>query len=157
MKRKLALVLALIMTASVPAQAGAVLGVKAAEAEEEMVTGSVQEEIPEEPAEIKEEEPAAEPAASEEPEPEYLIPDSSSRYLTDADLEGLSWRELCLARNEIFARHGRRFQTPEIASYFESKDWYEARYDEVTLSSIETTNVNFIINYEKEHYGGSYY
>ena len=66
MKRKLALVLALIMTASVPAQAGAVLGVQAAEAEEEMVTGSVQEEIPDEPAEIKEEEPAAEPAASEE-------------------------------------------------------------------------------------------
>ena len=107
----------------------------------------------------EEEEPEESPAPSEspEPEPDYLLPDSATRYLTEADLESLTWRELCLARNEIFARHGRRFQTPEIASYFESKDWYEARYNEVTLSSIETANVNFIINYEKEHYGGSYY
>lgn len=104
-----------------------------------------------------EEEQEEEPAASEEPEPEYLIPDSSTRYLTDADLEGLSWRELCLARNEIFARHGRIFKTPEIAAYFEGKDWYDGRYAEVTLSAMETANVNLIIAYENAHFGGSYY
>ena len=66
MKRKLALILALIMIASVPAQ-GAGLGVKAAEAEEELATGSVEEEKPEEvPADTKEE-PAAEPEVKEEP------------------------------------------------------------------------------------------
>ena len=28
------------------------------------------------------------------------------------------------AINEIFARHGRAFQTAEIASYFQAKSWY---------------------------------
>ena len=98
------------------------------------------------------------PEPSEEPEAvDYLLPDSSTRAVTEADLQDLSWRELCLARNEIFARHGRIFKTPEIAAYFESKDWYDGRYSEVTLSSLETQNVNFIIAYENKHFGGSYY
>ena len=103
------------------------------------------------------EEPEASAEPSEKPEPDYLLPDSATRALTEADLEGLSWRELCLARNEIFARHGRIFKTPEIAEYFNSKDWYDGRYSEVTLSSLETNNVNFIIAYENSHFGGSYY
>ena len=111
------------------------------------------------PEESEEPEESPEPSESPEPEeePDYLLPDSATRALTDADLENLSWRELCLARNEIFARHGRRFQTPEIAAYFESKDWYDGRYTEVTLSALETNNVNFIIAYENSHFGGSSY
>ena len=99
-----------------------------------------------------------EPEAPAEPEEQdYLLPDSATRYLSDADLQDLSWRELCLARNEIFARHGRRFITPEIAEYFNSKDWYQPLYDEVTLSDLETANVNLIRDYENAHFGGSYY
>ena len=69
MKRKLALFLALMMIASVPAQ-GAGLGVKAAETEEEVVTATVEvveEVVPEVPAETKTEEPAPENTVSEEP------------------------------------------------------------------------------------------
>ena len=102
-------------------------------------------------------EPTETPEPEEEDEPDFLLPDSASRYLTEADLEDLTWRKLCLARNEIFARHGRLFVTPEIAEYFNSKPWYEGRYDEVTLNSIETANVNFILSYENRHFGGSYY
>jgi hypothetical protein len=97
------------------------------------------------------------PTPTPTPAPDYLLPESNSRYLTEADLKNLTWEQSCLARNEIFARHGRIFKTPEIAAYFESKDWYDGRYSEVTLSSLETQNVNFIIAYENKHFGGSYY
>lgn len=102
-------------------------------------------------------EATAEPSEEPAPEPDYLLPDSATRALTEEDLSGLSWRELCLARNEIFARHGRIFKTPEIAEYFAGKSWYKGEYSEVTLSSLETNNVNFIIAYENSHFGGSYY
>ena len=111
----------------------------------------------EEEAAAEETEASAEPSEEPAPEPDYLLPDSATRARTEADLSGLSWRELCLARNEIFARHGRIFKTPEIAEYFAGKSWYKGEYNEVTLSSLETNNVNFIIAYENSHFGGSYY
>ena len=51
-----------------------------------------------------------------------MIPCSSTDYLTDKNLQWLSWEECTLARNEIYARHGRIFKTAEIAAYFKSKD-----------------------------------
>ena len=96
---------------------------------------------------------------------DYLIPCSSTDYLTDKNLQWLSWEECTLARNEIYARHGRIFKTAEIAAYFKSKDWYagtipsnvfdanEAGY----LSDVEYANTRFILDYEKAKFGGSYY
>ena len=103
------------------------------------------------------EQPVAEVTPTPDTSGDYILPDSSTRYLTYADLDALSWRDLCLARNEIFARHGRIFRTPEIAAYFGSKSWYSGRYSEVTLTALETSNVNFSLAYENSHYGGSYY
>lgn len=93
---------------------------------------------------------------------EYLLPESDKRKMTDADLASLTHEELCFARNEIYARHGRMFDTPEVRSYFESKSWYHGtiaanRFDESDLSDVERANVNIIFSYEKQHYGGSYY
>lgn len=84
---------------------------------------------------------------------EYILPNSSTAYLTAADVAGLTKRELELARNEIFARHGRKFRDATIQAYFDSKFWYRGVYepDEVDfndLTSIEQTNVNFIKRYE---------
>lgn len=130
----------------------------AAAAENDSETDSKSEAETETPSPSPSESPEPSPSPSPEAEAsDYLLPDSASRALTEADLEDLSWRELCLARNEIFARHGRIFKTPEIAQYFESKDWYDGRYSEVTLSELETNNVNFILSYENRHYGHSYY
>ena len=42
----------------------------------------------------------------------WLIPDSSSRYLSATDLSGLSSADLWRARNEIFARKGYKFSSP---------------------------------------------
>ena len=56
---------------------------------------------------------------------DYIFPDSDSRYLTDEDLAGYSSDQLELAKNEIYARHGRKFVTQRIADYFNSKSWYK--------------------------------
>lgn len=87
----------------------------------------------------------------------YILPDSSTVYLTEADLAGFTAEELRLARNEIYARHGRAFKTDWIRDYFEGKDWYEPLYDadyfdsnlaETALNEYEKANAAFILAYE---------
>lgn len=107
-------------------------------------------------------EPTPAPTAAPVSDGEFLIPGSDSRYITDDDLKDLSWEQCCLARNEIFARHGRIFVTKEIASYFNSKSWYSgtvsaAAFSDTVLNEYEKANVNFISQYETKHWGGSYY
>ena len=84
---------------------------------------------------------------------DYIIPDSSTRYLSDSDVRGLDDHTLMLARNEIYARHGRKFNDAEIRAYFESKSWYyptidPADFTEDMLSDVEKSNIAFIKSYE---------
>ena len=90
--------------------------------------------------------------AEENPE-DYIIPESSKRLLTEEDLEGLSPEQLRLARNEIFARHGRIFGSSDLQEYFESKSWYKGiadsdEFQDSLLSEIESKNVDFILAHE---------
>lgn len=55
---------------------------------------------------------------------EYIIPDSNSRYLTESDISVLSLQQLNYAKNEIYARRGRKFDSVELQEYFGSKSWY---------------------------------
>lgn len=104
-------------------------------------------------------EPTKEPteAPTEEPEDEeYIIRDSDVRYLTSADLKELSAEDIRIARNEIFARHGRIFESQELQEYFETKSWYTpsipaVEFSNTCLSVVEQENLQFIINYEKAH------
>ena len=82
------------------------------------------------------------------PVSEYILPDSSSRYLTEEDLKSLSQTEVCLARNEIFARYGRKFQTAWIREYFLGTSWYEERYEPAEFDAISNDIFN---EYEKEN------
>lgn len=76
----------------------------------------------------------------------YIIPDSDSRYIDRAiDLSGLSKEELRLARNEIYARHGRIFSDPSLQEYFESQSWY------IPAFSAEEFNEDCLNSYEKEN------
>lgn len=86
---------------------------------------------------------------------EYILPESSSRYLTERDLEGLTKEQLRFARNEIYARHGRIFDSEDLASYFNSKDWYHgtvqaSEFRESHLSQIEKDNIQ-LIKKREEH------
>ena len=76
---------------------------------------------------------------------EYILPESSSRYLTDADISGLTLQQINYAKNEIYARHGRKFQSAELQNYFNSKSWYSgtieaADFDESVLNDFEKNN-----------------
>ncbi|HMS40236.1 MAG TPA: YARHG domain-containing protein [Pyrinomonadaceae bacterium] len=75
-------------------------------------------------------------------------PEGSTRLLDENDLEGKSSWDLRIMRNEIFARHGRRFKKPELRNYFTSQSWYNPQFDEVSLTAIEKKNVEFLRSYE---------
>ena len=82
-------------------------------------------------------------------EGDYILPDSSSRPLTQSDLAGLSKEELRLARNEIYARHGRKFDDETLKDYFGQKSWYRPtieanRFSEDLLSQLEKDNIKMI-------------
>ncbi len=104
---------------------------------------------PEEPAkpEPKPEEP---PKTEQKPDnSEWIFPDSSERRLTDADIAGMSKAQLRLARNEIYARHGRIFRAQDLKDYFNSRTWYNGtvapnNFKEDTLNEVERANVNFL-------------
>ena len=80
----------------------------------------------------------------------YILPESSSRVLTDSDVAHLSKSELVLARNEIYARHGRTFKKQELQEYFNSKTWYSVNKnynysnDSLNLNAAEKANVRFL-------------
>ncbi len=86
---------------------------------------------------------------------DYILPDSGTRLLTESDISGLSKYDLALARNEIYARHGRKFQTEEYSKYFSGKPWYHINPnynysdDDGNLNDIERKNVMLILNAEK--------
>ena len=85
---------------------------------------------------------------------EYILPDSDSRYLTDTDVQRLSAHDLMLARNEIYARHGRKFKDAELQDYFNSKSWYKGTVNSDDFSTnvfneYEKKNLDLIQKYEK--------
>ena len=86
---------------------------------------------------------------------EYIIEVSSSEYISLAGLSGFSKEECRLARNEIYARHGRLFKDSELQAYFDSCDWYNGyiepdSFDESVLNDYERENLQVIMQYEEE-------
>ena len=82
---------------------------------------------------------------------DFILPHSSTSALTDVDLNGLSVHQLMIARNEIYARHGRRFFDASIQNHFDAQSWYQPQLPlgvEPTLTSLELSNVAFIQAHE---------
>lgn len=80
---------------------------------------------------------------------DYVLPDSSTRLLSSAELQDMSNFELFVARNEIFARHGRTFQKQELKDHFGSKSWYHGTvspeaFTDSMLSDVERKNIETI-------------
>ena len=90
---------------------------------------------------------------------DYIFPESNSAYLTRDQLEGLSKDQLAYARNEIYARHGRRFQDQMFQDYFNAKSWYVPQYDpdqfdamqDTIFNEYEKANAKLILEVEQEH------
>lgn len=102
------------------------------------------------------------PAASaapdlSQPEPaaaraDMTFPDSSTRRLTEAEVYPLGPSTLRYARNEIYARKGRRFRDPELQAYFGQFAWYRPVSDEVSLNPVEQANVA-LLQQAEDRYG----
>lgn len=89
---------------------------------------------------------------------EYILPNSDREYISKSDLYRLSEWEVRIARNEIMARHGRRFKDQSLQDYFDSCSWYygtlspdefDKNYDS-NLNEYEKKNATTIKEYEKE-------
>ncbi|MEA4966375.1 MAG: YARHG domain-containing protein [Oscillospiraceae bacterium] len=77
---------------------------------------------------------------------DYILPESAARLYTASELESLTAEQLTLARNEIYARHGRKFNSQTLQQYFDSKSWYSGTvspesFSLSVLSSIELSNI----------------
>lgn len=85
-------------------------------------------------------------------EDDYILDFSNIRIVTTNDLTNLSPWQLKVARNEIYARHGRNFVHQDLSCYFAKQSWYQvdADYSDSLLSKLETNNAIFILNYEKK-------
>lgn len=92
---------------------------------------------------------------------DYILPESNSRYLTDADVSGLTLQQLNYAKNEIYARHGRKFDSKELQNYFGSKSWYNgtvnaADFKETVFNEYEKKNAEFLKQKEFAMHDGGY-
>ena len=83
----------------------------------------------------------------------YLLPTSSYEYLDSSAVSGWSAQAVCYAKNEIYARNGRRFNSTELQNWFNQQYWYTPIYtpdqfsDEM-LNEYETANVAMLSSAE---------
>lgn len=87
---------------------------------------------------------------------DYVMPDSSTRYLTEGELRTFSAEQLRIMRNEIYARKGRKFKDEKLQAYFNEKIWYQPTVeaddfkDNTMLNDIERANTKLIRKIEDE-------
>jgi hypothetical protein len=77
-----------------------------------------------------------------------------STPLSDSALRGLSLYDLRLLRNEVYARHGRRFETPWLRDFFKAEPWYDPRpeFTIAELSQTEKDNIKVIQSVEAKRH-----
>ncbi len=85
----------------------------------------------------------------------YMLPESDVYEIYEEELEDLNDWQLRIARNEIYARHGRKFKDQDVQNYFDNQNWYNGYiepddWDDSVLSEIEKINIK-TIQREEEH------
>lgn len=80
----------------------------------------------------------------------FVINDSNTRVITTSELTNLTPWQLKVARNEIYARHGRPFVHKDLQCYFAKQSWYrgDPNFSESSLNAVEKKNAETIKNYE---------
>ena len=92
---------------------------------------------------------------------EYIFPDMDTRYLTQDEVSKLSLQAVCYAKNELYARHGRKFLSQELKDYFNDKTWYEGTVDLDSFSpgvfnTYESDNLLLLVSAEEKLLPGGY-
>ena len=78
----------------------------------------------------------------------YILADSDKRTYSREELSRLDDYTLQMAINELYARHGRKFKTPEIQEYFDGKSWYDGTISPEEFDGNEAAYFN---NYEMKN------
>lgn len=86
---------------------------------------------------------------------DYIFPYSNTRYMFYSDTKGMNKSTLRVARNEIYARYGRKFKSKDLQEYFNSKSWYHPtieadKFSDNMLSEVEKHNADLIKETEAE-------
>lgn len=85
----------------------------------------------------------------------YFINHADTVYFMKEDIQSFN-EDMCrLARNGIYARHGRKFEDENLTNYFRNFAWYNPTiaaedFQESFLNEIEIHNRDLIVEYEKE-------
>jgi hypothetical protein len=85
----------------------------------------------------------------------FLLPAESYSYIDPGTVSSWSAQVICYAKNEIYARNGRKFVSTELQNYFNSQYWYVPLYepDQFTadmLNTYETANIDMLTRRENE-------
>ncbi len=91
--------------------------------------------------------PAPVPTTQSQPQ---SAANNNTNAAPDNDLAGRNCYQLKIMRNEMFARHGFIFKTPDMADYFSRQPWYRGTTSDVSglLSPTEKRNITRIQRYE---------
>jgi len=77
----------------------------------------------------------------------------SKRQLSRDEVAQMSRREMSLARNAVYARHGYQFKNAELKEFFEAQRWFKGKtadINTITLSETEVYNINLIKELENK-------
>lgn len=77
-------------------------------------------------------------------------PEGSTRPLTENDTKFLTVWGHKVMLNEIYARHGMAFDDPDLEEFFNNKEWYRARKNNVqaSLTQQEKDNIEFLKSHD---------
>ena len=71
----------------------------------------------------------------------FIFSDSNSRKLTKEEVLRLSAWDTKLAKNEIYARHNRKFDNQKIQAYFDSQQWYHGTVAPSDFDAVSYTHL----------------
>ena len=85
----------------------------------------------------------------------YFLEHCDSEDLTAADIAGFDEQMCNYARNGVYARSGRMFQSAELQQFFEQFDWYEPTVDPASftvdmLNAHQYHNIALVQDYEAQ-------
>jgi hypothetical protein len=77
------------------------------------------------------------------------------RLVNEKDIKNKDYYELDIMRNEIYARHGRRFKRIDLQRHFDQQEWYIPQYQpeefpKELLTPIQYANVIFIAEHQSK-------
>lgn len=86
----------------------------------------------------------------------YWIDNCDKKYLTIDDLAGFDKQSCVYARNAIYAKSGRMFNSTELQGYFAQFDWYTPtvspdKFNNNMFNAYQNANLQLILEYERTH------